>query len=61
MVEYPATKEGEAAIRMSLTPAHKREQLDRLVEAFDWAAKACKEVFDREVPLFKKRCPNAKL
>lgn len=61
MVEYPHTKEGHGTIRMSLNPQHTEDQLSRLVEGFEWAHGACKKVFDKEVPIFKNRCPNAKL
>ena len=46
---------------MSLNPQHTEDQLSRLVEGFEWAHGACKKVFDKEVPIFKNRCPNAKL
>lgn len=41
-VEFPQTKLGEATIRMTLTPDHTQEQLEELIEAFDWSYKTCK-------------------
>jgi cysteine sulfinate desulfinase/cysteine desulfurase-like protein len=60
--EYPNAKLGEATIRMSLTPDHTAEQLDQLVEAFDWAYRGCKELFEQELSASTCcRVPSAKL
>lgn len=56
-MEYPFTKVGMATIRMTLTPDHTHEQLEKLAEAFDWAYKNCRKVVAREL----QRVPSAKL
>jgi glycine C-acetyltransferase len=38
-VRWPAVARGETRIRLTLTAAHEREQLDRLLEAFESAGR----------------------
>lgn len=47
LIEFPQIKRGEAVIRMSLTPEHTHEQIDRLVDVLVQSVEAGNVVFNR--------------
>ena len=53
LVEFPQVKRGEATIRMSLTPEHTEQQIDRLVEVLVQSVEAGKVIFNRELERVK--------